>query len=248
MNKAIGWAATLLALVISTTALAADRVLMVVSSHQQMGDTQEKTGFWMAELTHPYFALTRAGLDVDVASIAGGMAPVDPRSLAEPDSANQRFLNNPATRMLIDHSKVLAKVDPKDYKAVVFVGGHGTMWDFPNNPAVNRIAARIYDKGGVVAAVCHGPAALLGITLKDGSKLLAGKQVTGFANTEEDEVGLSKVVPFSLQDQLIEAGARYSKGLNWQPKVVVDGRLITGQNPASAHQLGLAVAKAVKGA
>ena len=221
-------------------------MLMVLTSHNAMGSSGEATGFWMAELTHPYFALQESGIPVDIVSIAGGDAPIDPRSLESDDADNQRFLGNPQTRKLIEGTRALDQVDPADYAAVIFVGGHGTMWDFPGNRDVSRVAAGIYENGGVVAAVCHGPAALLGVTLSDGSKLLAGRNVTGFTNSEERAVGLDDVVPFMLEDALDSAGASFQGGADWQGKVVVDGRLITGQNPASARALGEKVAAALK--
>lgn len=225
----------------------APRVLLVVTSHDAMEKSGEATGFWMAELTHPYFALREAGISVDIVSITGGDAPVDPRSLEQEDAENERFLSDPQTRKLIEGTRALGEVSPADYAAVIFVGGHGTMWDFPDNPEVNRVAAGVYENGGVVAAVCHGPAALLGVTLSDGSRLLDGRQVTGFTNSEERAVGLDDVVPFMLQDALTSAGASFEGGADWQSKVVVDGRLITGQNPASAGVLGEKVAAVLKG-
>ncbi|KUJ81704.1 hypothetical protein AVO43_13985 [Microbulbifer sp. ZGT114] len=218
---------------------------MVLTSHKTMGESGKATGFWMAELTHPYFALLDAGIPVDIVSIAGGDAPVDPRSLKQDDADNQRFLSNPQTRKLIEDTRSLGEVDPAKYAAVIFVGGHGTMWDFPDNADVNRVAATIFENDGVVAAVCHGPAALLGITLSDGSRLVAGRNVTGFTNSEEHAVQLADVVPFMLEDALKSAGANFQGGADWQSKVVVDGRLITGQNPASAGALGEKVAAAL---
>ncbi|GAA5213459.1 type 1 glutamine amidotransferase domain-containing protein [Corallincola platygyrae] len=230
----------------SVAGWAADKVLMVVTSHSEMGDTGEKTGFWLAELTHPYYALADAGFKVDIVSIKGGKAPVDPRSLDEKDAENARFLADPKLKSAIENTPTLASVNPADYSAVVYAGGHGTMWDFPNNPDVNRVSASIYEKGGVVAAVCHGPAALLDIKLSDGSYLIAGKQVTGFSNLEEEQIKLTEVMPFLLQDQMIERGASFSKAAPWQSKVVVDQRVVTGQNPQSAKLLGEKVAELLK--
>lgn len=223
------------------------RALMVLTSHKTMGESGKATGFWMAELTHPYFALRDAGISVDIVSIAGGDAPIDPRSLEPDDADNQRFLDDPQTRKLVEDTRALGEVDPVNYAAVIFVGGHGTMWDFPDNADVNRVAAGVYENDGVVAAVCHGPAALLGVTLSDGSRLVADRDVTGFTNSEERAVGLADVVPFMLEDALKSAGANFQGGADWQSKVVVDGRLITGQNPASAGALGEKVAAALSG-
>ncbi|MFM2476844.1 type 1 glutamine amidotransferase domain-containing protein [Celerinatantimonas sp. MCCC 1A17872] len=230
---------------VSQSAFAADKVLMVVSSHQKLGTTNEATGFWLSELTHPYFVVKKAGLDITIASIKGGEAPIDPRSLANMDKDTKAFLGNPNTRKLIDRTPALASLKVGQFKAIVFVGGHGAMWDFPSNKAANRLAVGIYQRGGIVAAVCHGPAALTTLTLPNGKKLIAGKKVTGFSNAEESAMKLTNVVPFSLEDKLKAAGATYESGPMWKSEVVVDGRVITGQNPSSAHDLGVAVAKAL---
>lgn len=220
-----------------------DKVLMVLTSHDKMGDTGKPTGFWLAELTHPYFALVDAGYQVDIVSIKGGKAPIDPRSLEEQDEVNARFLASKTLMDTLENSKPLAGVDASNYRAVVFSGGHGTMWDFPDNPSVQSISTTIYEAGGVVAAVCHGPAALLNIKLSDGSYLIEGKQVTGFSNLEEEQIQLTQVMPFLLQDELIERGASFSKAKPWHEKVVADQRVVTGQNPQSAKKLGETVAK-----
>ncbi|WP_083261117.1 type 1 glutamine amidotransferase domain-containing protein [Microbulbifer aggregans] len=250
MKKLFSAVAMLVSLLVALPSLAQEgesRVLMVLTSHDAMGGSGEATGFWMAELTHPYFALREAGIAVDIVSIRGGKAPVDPRSLEEDDDDNRRFLEHAQTRKLIENTRPLSAVDPARYAAVIFVGGHGTMWDFPDQADVNRVAAAIYQEEGIVAAVCHGPAALVGVTLDDGSRLVAGRKVTGFTNSEERAVGLDDVVPFMLEDALGEAGASFQGAADWQSNVVVDGRLITGQNPASARALGEQVAQAVQG-
>ena len=225
----------------SSFTMAAEKVLIVVTSHSQMGTTSEKTGYWMGEVTHPYKELVDAGIEVDIASIAGGKAPVDERSLAEADATNQWFMANSQHNTKLQQTLKLADLTASDYKAVLFAGGHGTMWDFPQDKALQKFAADLYQNNGIVAAVCHGPAALLNIKLADGSYLIAGKEVTGFSNTEEDQAKLTQVVPFSLQDQLIQRGASYSAAENWQSKVVVDQRVVTGQNPQSAAAVGQAL-------
>lgn len=225
---------------------AAEKVLIVVTSHSQMGTTSEKTGYWLGEVTHPYKELVDAGFEVDIASIAGGLAPVDERSLADIDATNKWFMADKSHQTKLEQTLKLADLKASDYKAVLFAGGHGTMWDFPQDKSVQQFAADLYQNSGIVAAVCHGPAALLNIKLADGSYLIAGKQVTGFSNTEEDQVKLTKVVPFSLQDQLIQRGASYSAAANWQSKVVVDQRVVTGQNPQSAAAVGQAVVGLLK--
>lgn len=226
--------------------MAAEKVLIVVTSHSQMGTTSEKTGYWLGEVTHPYKELVDAGIEVEIASIAGGKAPVDARSLADADTINQWFIADSKHKTKLQQTLKLADLKASDYKAVLFAGGHGTMWDFPQDKGLQQFAADLYQKNGIVAAVCHGPAALLNIKLADGSYLIAGKQVTGFSNTEEEEVKLTKVVPFSLQDQLTQRGASYSSAANWQSKVVVDQRLVTGQNPQSAAAVGQTLVRLLK--
>ncbi|GAA0669552.1 type 1 glutamine amidotransferase domain-containing protein [Rheinheimera tangshanensis] len=226
--------------------MAAEKVLIVVTSHSQMGTSNEKTGYWLGEVTHPYKELADAGIEVDIASTAGGKAPVDERSLAEADATNQWFMANSKHKTKLQQTLKLADLKASDYKAVLFAGGHGTMWDFPQDKALQRFAADLYQNNGIVAAVCHGPAALLNIKLADGSYLIAGKQVTGFSNTEEEQVKLAQVVPFSLQDQLTLRGAHFSAAANWQSKVLVDQRLVTGQNPQSAAAVGQALVRLLK--
>ncbi len=230
----------------SSFALAADKVLIVVTSHSQMGNTAEKTGYWLGEVTHPYKELVDAGFEVEIASIQGGKAPVDARSLAEPDAINQWFMADIAHRVKLQQSRKLADEKATDYRAVLFAGGHGTMWDFPNDQALQKFAADLYQQNGIVAAVCHGPAALLNIKLADGSLLVAGKKVTGFSNSEEQQVKLAEVMPYSLEDQLKQQGSSYSAAVSWQSHVVVDERLITGQNPQSAAAVGKALVKMLK--
>jgi len=213
------------------------KILLVLTSHSQLGDTGKKTGFWLPELTHPYYAFKQAGYSIDVASIQGGIAPIDPKSLEEPDDAHQRFLQDAELMAKVLTTLPLSKIDPTAYQAVVFAGGSGPMWDFPNNEHVNRVAASIYENNGVVAAICHGPAALVDIKLSNGKYLVAGKKVAAFTNEEEEDLKLTHVIPFLLQDKLIERGAKHIHGKPWKENVVVDGRLITGQNPASAKKV-----------
>lgn len=229
----------------SVIATAETRALIVVTSHDKMGDTEERTGLWLAEMTHPYHELTQAGIQVELASIKGGAAPIDPRSLGEDDDINREFMANPATRSMMDNTLKLADVDPSRYEAILFAGGHGTVWDFSNAPAVNDIGYAIYQQGGFVAAVCHGPAALLNIRDNSGKLIIDGKQVAGFSNAEEAAIGLTDVVPYLLQDELIKGGAEYLEGNMYESFVVQDGRLITGQNPQSAMELGKKLAEAL---
>ncbi|WP_413584357.1 type 1 glutamine amidotransferase domain-containing protein [Bdellovibrio sp. HCB274] len=213
------------------------RALIVVSSHDKLGTTGKPTGWYLSEVTHVYYPLINAGFIVDFASPKGGAAPLDPGSRDEKDELNKRFLHDKAVMKQIGRTLSLKNVDPNKYTVIHFAGGHGAMWDFPNNPELSRVAAGIYESGGVVSAVCHGPAALVDIKLSNGEYLIKGKKVNGFTNAEEEEVGLSKVVPFPLATKLQERGGIYEGGKNWEDKVVVDGRLITGQNPQSAHSV-----------
>lgn len=218
------------------------KVLIVLTSHDRLGDTGKSTGYYLPELTHPFLALIDRGLDVDIASINGGKAPMDPKSKDLSDSENKRFLEDKVFSGKLDNTIALKDVDPGQYQAIVFAGGHGTMWDFPDNKDVQRIAPAIYEKGGVVAAVCHGPAALVNLKLSNGKYLVAGKKLTAFTNEEEEKVELAKVVPFLLETSLEERGASFEKSPPFKEKVVVSDRLVTGQNPASAQKLGTEIA------
>jgi putative intracellular protease/amidase len=227
----------------SSLAVAADKVLIVVTSHSVLGsintaNSSEKTGYWLGEVTHPYQKLQQAGFDVEIASIQGGEAPVDARSLADKDPVNDWFMADNSHKNKLKNTKKLSQLQAKDYKAVLFAGGHGTMWDFPADTALAKLAADVYQQNGVVAAVCHGPAALLNIKLANGDYLINGKKLTGFSNTEEAAVKLTDVVPFSLEDELVKRGGRFEKAADWQVKVVADERLVTGQNPQSAAKVG----------
>lgn len=237
----------LVATLLPAVGMAADRVLMVVTSHGQMGDTGERTGFWLAELTHPYYVIKDAGYDVDVASIEGGPAPIDPRSMDTSDVVNRRFLSDAALMAAVLTSRKLSGVNADDYAAVIFAGGHGTMWDFAGDSSVNTLSASIYEKGGVVGAVCHGPAALTEVRLSDGSYLIDGKRFAAFTNEEEKQVKLDTVVPFLLQDRLIQRGGVQVSAPAWQANAVIDTRVVTGQNPQSAHRVGELVVEALRG-
>lgn len=228
---------------IASTAL---KVLIVVTSHSQLGNTGKPTGYYLSEVTHPAHVLEQAGYTVEIASPQGGKAPMDPSSLDLKDPVNKAMLENPEFKKKLDNTLKLASVDSTKYAAILFSGGHGTMWDFKDEPAVSKVAAAIYEKNGVVAAVCHGPAALINLKLSNGKYLIAGKNVAGFSNDEEKAVELTKIVPFSLEDELVKRGGKYSKTKLWGNHVVVDDRLVTGQNPASATSVGEAIAKLLK--
>jgi len=214
-------------------------VLFVLTSHGAKGETGEPTGFYLGEVTHPLAVLEAAGIPVEFASIEGGEPPVDGLDLD--DAVNARFWNDDAFRSAIRTTQRLADVKPERYAAIFFAGGHGAMWDFPKSPAVNSVTRSIYEAGGVVAAVCHGPAALVNVTLSNGTHLVAGKNVAAFTDDEERAVELDKEVPFLLATTLVARGAHHHPAPDWTAKVVVDGRLITGQNPQSAAGVGEAL-------
>jgi putative intracellular protease/amidase len=215
-------------------------ILCVVTSHPIRGDTGEPTGFAMVELTHPLEVFRAAGIPTEIASLRGGHPPIDFFDLS--DSVNERFWHDKEFRDALAHTPVLGDLDPTDYSAVFFAGGHGTMWDFANSSAVQRVIRAVWEADGIVSAVCHGPAALVNATLSDGSYLVAGKKLACFTDEEEAEVGYDKVVPYLLASTLKNRGALHQPASNWTENVVTDGRLVTGQNPASAHGVGKAVA------
>jgi putative intracellular protease/amidase len=219
----------------------ASKVLLVLTSHDRLGDTGRPTGAYLAEVAHPYDVFSRAGHAVELVSPRGGRPPLD--GVDRADAVGRAFLADPEIQARLDHTRRPDEIDPAEYDAIVFAGGHGTMWDFPGDARLAALAAAIYERGGVVAAVCHGPAALVNLKLSDGSYLVAGKQVAAFTNEEERATGLERVVPFLLVDALTERGAVHRPAPDWQPNVVVDGRLVTGQNPASAAPLAERVAE-----
>lgn len=214
-------------------------VLIVMTSHGTMGGTGEPTGFYLGEVTHPLAAFEAAGIPVEFASIKGGEPPVDGLDLD--DAINARYWNDAGFRESVRTTQALADVDPAKYSAVFFAGGHGAMWDFPQSPAVQSVTRSVYEAGGVVAAVCHGPAALVNVTLSDGTHLVAGRRVGAFTDSEERAVKLDGVVPFLLAGTLVDRGALHEPAPDWTAQVVVDGNLVTGQNPQSATGVGEAV-------
>jgi putative intracellular protease/amidase len=215
------------------------KVLIVLTSHAVLGDTGKETGFYLPEVTHPYEAFAQAGFSVDFVSPKGGKAPMVGVDLTDP--LNKAFLEDPAKVAQVERTLSPAQIDPSQYAAIFYAGGHGTMWDFPEDKALAQIAAAIYEQGGVVGAVCHGPAGLVNIQLSTGDYLVAGKQVSAFTNQEEAAVGLAEVVPFLLADKLTERGATHTRADNFQAHVVVSERLVTGQNPTSAAGVGQAM-------
>jgi putative intracellular protease/amidase len=215
------------------------RILMIVTSHAQLGSTSTKTGFWLEELAAPYLEFEREGIELDIASPAGGNPPADPKSASDPTPAVRAFLDDAQASAKLASTLRLADVTAP-YDAYFVVGGHGAMWDLSQDAALSALLARAYERGSVVAAVCHGPAALVNVKLADGRYLVEGKRVAAFTNAEETAVGLAGVVPFALESKLKERGAKHEAAPMWSAFAVRDGNLVTGQNPASS----VAVAKA----
>lgn len=217
------------------------RMLIVLTSHAELGSTGRPTGFHWEELATPYFAFRDAGIEVELASIAGGAAPHDPGSLRADQAANPqsvtRFLDD---RMAMATLRAAAPVDQADaarFDGIFLPGGHGTMFDLPGSAPLAGLIGRMFDEGKLVAAVCHGPAGLVGATRADGVPIVAGRRVNSFTNAEETAIALVEAMPFLLETRLRELGARFEAGPNFQPFAVRDDNLVTGQNPASAAPL-----------
>jgi putative intracellular protease/amidase len=208
------------------------KVLIVLTSHDTLGKTGKETGFYLPEVSHPVAVFDRAGFIAEYVSPKGGKAPMVGADLDDP--VNQAFLSDSAKMAQVENTLTPAQVDPAEYAAIFYAGGHGTMWDFPDNEAIAQIAATIYEQDGVVGTVCHGPAGLVNLKLSNQEYLVAGKTVSCFTKEEEIAVELDNVVPFFLEAKLTERGATVDKAPNFQEKVVVSDRLVTGQNPASA--------------
>ena len=211
--------------------------LMVLTSHDRLGDTGKKTGFWLEEFAAPYYVFTDAGVKVALASPVGGQPPLDPKS-DEPTSqtaATKRFKADPEANAALADTKRLAEVDPSGFDAVFYPGGHGPLWDLAGDASSIALIEAMLATGKPVAAVCHAPGVLRDVKSPDGNPIVKGRSVTGFTNTEEAAAGLTDVVPFLVEDMLRQGGGTYSKGADWQPHVVSDGLLITGQNPASSE-------------
>ena len=217
-------------------------VLFVVTNTSEIGPYKRPTGFFFTEIAHPFEVFDKAGIAVEYATPLGGKPHED--SYDDKDRAQRAFRESLSYRRLA-RSRKLSEVDVLDYDALFIPGGLGPMVDIARNPETQRVVARAWDAGMLVGAVCHGPCAFLGVRLKDGSALLKGRRLTSFSNAEEEGYA-SKDVPFSLEDALVEEGARYESTQVWQPKVVVDGRLMTGQNPASAGPLAQAIVGALR--
>jgi putative intracellular protease/amidase len=217
------------------------KILFVTTSHNKMGATDHPTGSWAEEVAAPYYILKDAGVEVTIASIDGGVVPFDPNSLkadAVKADAAQRFLKDDAVQAALKTTPALASLDVDAFDGVFLPGGHGVMWDLPENKVLADLLQKYDSAGKVIAAVCHGPAGLVRAKRADGQPLVAGRKLTGFTDDEEAAVGLTEVVPFLLESKLRELGGVFESGGDWQPHAVRDGHLITGQNPMSSELVG----------
>src|SRR5499433_3996649 len=223
------------------------KILQVLTSHDQLGNTGRKTGFWLEEGAAPYFVFRDAGVQLTLASPKGGQPPVDPKSdMPENQTpAMARFKKDTAAQKALSQTVKLADVRAEDYDTIFYVGGHGPMWDLAESPVSISLIESFYNSGKPVALVCHAPGVLHRVTYQ-GEPIVKGKRVTGFTNGEEEEMQLTNVVPFLVEDELIRLGAIFEKVANWQPFSVVDGRLITGQNPASSTAVAQNLLKQLK--
>lgn len=222
------------------------RILLAVSSHDELGDTGERTGYSVSEAAHPYHVFTSTGNEVDFVSVRGGEPPAVVFDGEENDPQVVAFLADETVRAKLAATRPASQVRSTEYSAIFYVGGHGAMWDFPESPDLARLAVEIYERGGVVSAVCHGPAGLLKLRLSDGSYLVDGKRVSSFTNEEEESLGLVHVMPFLLEDQLKARGAQHTKAANYVAHTENDRRVITGQNPASAARVAELVVEELK--
>ncbi|MEA1079904.1 type 1 glutamine amidotransferase domain-containing protein [Marinobacter qingdaonensis] len=224
------------------------KILMVLTSHDQMGDTGHKTGFWLEEFTAPYYVFRDAGADITLASPKGGQPPVDPNSEAEDalTDTTRRFQQDAHAKESLASTKKLVDVDMNDFDAIFYPGGHGPLWDLVNDAKSVALIKTAYEQDKVIGAVCHAPAVFRDVEVKPGQNLVGGRNVTGFSNSEEEAVGLTKVVPFLLEDMLKEKTATYTRGDDFTPHIVVDGKLITGQNPPSSEGTAKAVIQALQ--
>ncbi len=224
-------------------------ILIILTSHSELGETGKKTGFWIEEFATPYYVLADAGATLTIASPAGGQPPVDPKSeTAEAQTpATRRFYKDMEVIDKVAFSLKLGDINAADYDAVFYAGGHGPLWDLANDSSSIKLIEDFYNTQKPIAFVCHAPSALIKVKAENGQPLVKGKRVTGFSDTEEDAVGLTNVVPFLLQDELEKLGALYSKGVDWGSYTQHDGLLITGQNPASSEAVAQLLLKTLIG-
>jgi putative intracellular protease/amidase len=221
------------------------KILMLLTSHDQLGNSGQKTGFWLEEFASPYYVFKDAGAELTLASPAGGQPPQDPKSDA-PDhqtAATIRFKADPESQALLANTWKISDISAEGYDAVFYPGGHGPLWDLVEDRTSIALIETMHAAGKPVAAVCHAPAVLINAYNPDGTPLVNGKSVTGFSNSEEAAVELTEIVPFLLEDALKDRGANYSKAADWQPYALTDGNLVTGQNPASSELAAKAVLK-----
>ena len=221
------------------------RILVVVTSHDKLGDTGNKTGFWLEELAAPYYTFMDAGAELTLASPEGGQPPLDPSSNA-PDAqteATNRFQADLDAQAALANTRKLDDIDIAEFDAVFYPGGHGPLWDLAESATSVRLIEDALAANKPVATVCHAPGVLRHVKGSDGKPLVAGRKVTGFSNSEEEAVGLTNVVPFLVEDMLKDQGGQYSKGDDWSSYVLVDGLLITGQNPGSSEETAQALLK-----
>ena len=214
------------------------KILIVLTSHEDLGNTGKKTGFWTEELAAPYYALVDQGAEITLASPKGGQPPIDPKSedpTAQTD-ATRRMAEDKDLLAQLSNTKKLSEINPADYDAVFYPGGHGPLWDLAEDATSQQLIVDFYKADKPVAFVCHAPGVLRHVKI-DGEYLVNGKNVTGFTNSEEEAVQLTDIVPFLVEDVLKENGGNYSKIEDWSPYAVVDGKLITGQNPASSEKV-----------
>jgi putative intracellular protease/amidase len=224
------------------------KILMILTSHDRLGESGDRTGFWLEEFAAPYYAFRDAGAEVTLASPRGGQPPLDPKSDA-PDAqtdATRRFRSDAGAKRELAATRLLAEVSADDFDAVFYPGGHGPLWDLAESRESVALIEAMLAAGKPVAAVCHAPAVLRDVMGPDQMPLLRGRRVTGFANTEEDAAGLSTVVPFRIEDMIRARGGIYSKAEDWQPHVVTEGLLVTGQNPASSMGAAQALLELVR--
>jgi len=224
------------------------KILMVLTSHDRLGDSGKKTGFWLEEFTAPYYAFKDAGVEITLATPMGGQPPLDPKSddPASQTDSTRRFKTDTASQAVLARTRKLIEVAPGDYDAVFYPGGHGPLWDLAEDTSSIALIEAMLKAGKPVAAVCHAPGVLRHAKTQSGAPVVEGKAVTGFANTEEEAVGLTQVVPFLVEGTLKHLGGNYSKGPDWAPHVVIDGLLITGQNPASSEPAAKALLAKLK--
>lgn len=219
------------------------KVLFVLTSHDRLGDTGHKTGFWLEEFAAPYYVFKDAGAEITLASPAGGQPPLDPKSDAPEaqTAATERFRSDPQAQAALAATTPLARINAGDFDAVFYPGGHGPLWDLANDAASIALLETFDRAGKPLGLVCHAPGALIKVRAANGQPIVSGRRVTGFTNSEEAAVGLSAVVPFLIEDEFTRLGGHFEKGLDWQVHVVTDGRLVTGQNPASSEAVAHAL-------